>query len=120
MSRIDKILNESQTLIDGVSEFVSPVEEATVCHKNDGFGIIVMIFSKDHTPPHAYAFTNEMVFKGRFELRNSAPTNASSVVEYRDVIDPTIKTKIAAWAQGTKMGVSNWLAAKIVWSSLHP
>jgi hypothetical protein len=106
-------------------------EMATVCGRNDGYGMVIEVYSEDHgvlgsksEPAHAHLKTTDNKYLGKFAITNQPPRASRYVFDYdkNNYIPPEYKDNIVKWSRMKyrKQDVSNWAALKIVWSSLHP
>jgi hypothetical protein len=115
------ILNERQQPLN---------EMATVCGKNDGYGMIIEVYSEDHgvlgsksEPAHAHLKTAGNKYLGKFAITNQPPRAARYVFDCdkNNYIPPEYKETIVKWSKMKyrKSEVSNWAALKIAWNMLH-
>ena len=95
-------------------------EMSTVCKKNDGFGFIAQIYSKDHNPPHIHIAETNKKELGKILITEKTPKNIADIKEYEGSIDNEIKKKIVKWANSkSKYNILNWDRAKIAWEDNH-
>ena len=95
-------------------------EMSTVCKKNDGFGFIAQIYSKDHNPPHIHITETNKKELGKILITVTTPKNIADIKEYEGSIDNEIKKKIVKWANSkSKYNILNWDRAKIAWEDNH-
>jgi hypothetical protein len=117
-----EILNERQYSLN---------EMATVCSKNDGYGMIIEVYSEDHgilgsktDPAHAHIKATDNKYMGKFAITDQPPRATRYVFDCdkNKYIPPEYKEAIVKWAKMNyrNQDVSNWSALKIVWNSLHP
>jgi hypothetical protein len=113
------------------SERQSFNEMATVCAKNDGYGMIIEVYSEDHgilgsktSPAHAHLKATDNKYLGKFAITNQPPRSSQYVFDCDKnyFIPPEYKEKIVNWSKNKyqDMEVSNWAALKLSWKILHP
>jgi hypothetical protein len=106
-------------------------EMATVCGKNDGYGMIIEVYSEDHgvlgdksNPAHAHIKSTDNTYLGKFAITDQPPRGARYVFDCdkNKYIPPEYKDNIVKWSKMKyrKLDVSNWSALKVAWSTLHP
>ena len=105
-----------------LSEDASLLQEmATLCRKEDGYGIVIRIQSNDHDPAHAHLLTTDLKEISRFLITDNKPTKYSDVKEYKGdpEISPEYKKKIIKWIKDNhkRTGVNNWKRLWITWDA---
>jgi hypothetical protein len=106
-------------------------EMATVCSKNDGYGMIIEVYSEDHgilgdksNPAHAHIKSTDNIYLGKFAITDQPPRDAVYVFDCdKDKVIPgEYKKKITKWAKDKyhKSAVTNWFILKTFWNGLHP
>jgi hypothetical protein len=92
------------------------VEMATVCHRDDGFGFIGIINSKDHNPPHIRIYDlNGRDELGQIYLNSNIPQSIHDIETYKGDVDG-VKRNIVKWANESNDGVNNWLHSFRLWN----
>lgn len=97
------------------------LEMATVCSKNDGYGIILKVYSRNgHNPPHMHLFDLSGNELGKVILTNKIPQTIDDLKFDKDTKDLSSKVKnaIVKWANAKDdfLGVSNWKIAINQWN----
>jgi hypothetical protein len=106
-------------------------EMATVCGKNDGYGMVIEVYSEDHgvlgsksDPAHAHLKNTDNKYFGKFAITNQSPRVARYVFDCdkNKFIPHEYKENIVSWSKVKyrKSEVSNWSALKLAWGILHP
>lgn len=106
-------------------------EIATICGKNDGYGMIIEVYSEDHgvigsssDPAHAHLKTTDNKYLGKFVITKYPPHAARYVLDCdkNKYIPPEYKKTIVRWSKMKydKMKFLNWIALKLAWDILHP
>jgi hypothetical protein len=107
--------------------------ENVICHKQDGFCIIVKINEKEHgflgnesSPAHIHICDLSLKEVGQVNINGSCPSNGNDVVLYRTSNVPVFNTyrkKIAIWANALRKDIdfeqTNWEYAKAVWKEFE-
>jgi hypothetical protein len=106
-------------------------EMATVCSKDDGYGMVIEVYSEAHgiignksNPAHAHLKTTDQKYLGKFAITDQPPRDSIYVFDCdkNKLISSDFKKKIAKWAKDKYQGsaVTNWFILKTLWNSLHP
>jgi hypothetical protein len=118
-NRMDNLLNKMNELVGQ-----SLNEMATVCGKEDGFGIIIQIHSADHPPAHAHVLDTSKNPLGKLLLTESSPQSDADIKEYQPdkygYFDADTKKTILRWSKANgKYSINNWRRSLTVWDSAH-
>ena len=105
-------------------------EMAVVCHKSDGYGIIIEVYSEDHgvignkaSPAHAHVKSTSGEYLGKFAITNEPPRSAEYVFDCDKKVKLSLAVKhtIVKWGKAkNKEGASGWSSLRIIWRALHP
>jgi hypothetical protein len=109
--------------IECLREVMSIDEMATVCKKEDGYGIIIEVRSRDeHKRPHAHVKNLDGTKSGVIGITDKAPKNQGDIVVLSGTVDNDMKGKIVEW--GKNMGgdpkMNNWERLIEEWKRFHP
>jgi hypothetical protein len=87
----------------------APNEMATVCSKNDGYGMIIEVYSEDHhgvlggksNPAHVHLKTPDNKYLGKFAITRQPPRAVRHVFDCdkNKFIPPEYKGDIVKWAK---------------------
>jgi len=139
MNRLDVIQQEDCESLwkSTLRENIKPLQELTllqemapVCHKTDGYQLVIEVYSNDHgvigdrtNPAHAHLKNSSGKYLGKFAITQQPPRSPEYVfdVDKNQTIPDEYKHKIVNWA--TKPSpkydkddmVSNWSALKAQW-----
>jgi hypothetical protein len=98
-------------------------EMATVCKKNDGYGIVIKVYSGDHEPPHAHLFDTSREELGRFEITDDPPEDIEEIIFIDETENLLSKHKwaIVEWANSKRKGTNiyNWEYLNVIWEDLQ-
>ena len=108
-----------------------PLDEmATVCSKDDGYGMILEVYSNDHgvignkaNPAHAHLKATDGKYLGKFAITDQPPRSDMYVFDYdkSHLIPPEFKKKLVVWAKAkyNRSPVTNWWFLKNIWGTFH-
>jgi hypothetical protein len=105
-------------------------EMALICRKEDGFGIVIEIYSEDHgilgdknQPTHAHIKTTDNQYLGKFAITKEPPRSFEYIFDCdkSNIIPSSYKKIIVDWSsKKNKNNIKNWTALKFGWEILHP
>lgn len=96
-------------------------EMATVCHKTDGFGIVLKVYNRDeHNPPHMHLFDISGKELGKVVLTDETPKTIEDLVFDKGIkpLSTKIKTAIVKWGNmpnRKNKKINNWESASMIW-----
>jgi hypothetical protein len=104
-----------------------PDEIARVCRKEDGYGIIIEVRSKDRgrlgslrKPAYAHLFDTNMNPLGKFVITLSTPQKPSDIIWYLTDSPPAgYAENLVKWANSSILEINNWIFAIRSWESCH-
>lgn len=101
---------------------IEPLHEmATVCSKNDGYGIVLKVYSRnEHNPPHMHLFDLSGNELGKVILTNKIPQSIDELQFDKDTknLSSKVKNAIVKWgnAKDDFLDVPNWKIAINQWN----
>lgn len=101
---------------------ISSVRNEQVCFREDGYGVVIDIYSDDHNPPHMHvSLIGNRRIQCRYIITDTPPQSIRDLRLMkgdRDVFSTKIKNNVVCWANGTESsGVLTWKYVKAVWGS---
>ncbi len=100
----------------------APVEQANVCKKSQGYGMILRMYSNDQLPAHMYWLDFEGNLVTKIVLTPNIPETIDDikVFDFTRIITNQDKKKILTWAKSNHpAGIDNWKHACAVWRDMH-
>ena len=98
-------------------------EMATLCSKQEGFGIIVIMHSDDHEPRHVHLLSSDKSEYTKIEITDEMPTDYKNLIVLKGCnnVSSDLKKRFLEWAGKTTIGrsINNWEFAKGVWFVFH-
>lgn len=95
---------------------ISLNEMATVCGKMDQLGILIVIYSYDHNPPHMHIQDYDKNEICQILITDKIPSTINDIQLYKGSLPNKLKEKIIEWAnKNNKFGVNNWIYTLSQW-----
>lgn len=94
---------------------------STICPQKSGYGVILMIFSNEHNPPHFHVLKQSTGKRTlcRYVLTRDCPESIQDLIPMKGDVDlPRCdKEAIVKWASATddEARITNWNYSKIAW-----
>lgn len=96
---------------------------STICPQKAGYGVILMIFSNEHNPPHFHVLkqsTGKRILC-RYLLTRDCPESIQDLIPMKGDMDLPRRDKeaIVKWANSTddEARITNWNYSKIAWEN---
>ena len=117
---IDEIEEEDQ--LEQFGDVVS-LNEVKIIDKRDGFGIIIVVNSNDHTPPHMHVEDIQSDWRVRVIIPSKEPKSVSDIEVFKgETLKGSGKERIlrALRAKVNNTEETVWQKVRDVWNSAHP
>ena len=96
---------------------------STICPQKSGYGVILMIFSNEHNPPHFHVLKQATGKRTlcRYVLTRDCPENVQDLIPMKGDTDLQRRDKeaIVKWAgeSDSQAGITHWEYSKLAWEN---
>lgn len=96
---------------------------STICPHKAGYGVVLMIFSNEHNPPHFHVLkqTTDKKALCRYIITRDCPESIQDLIPLNGDTDLSQRDKeaIVKWANATddEARITNWNYSKIAWKN---
>ena len=93
------------------------LESMELCSAQDGYGIIIEVFSEESPPARAHIYEPSGKPIGTIRITNSKPTKESDIIVLEGEFTSDVKNKVVKWAGVVDDGLGNWELLIDVWGT---